>query len=326
MPGQKRTLSIFNFSRTQLKFLKYCLLFFLPIVVGYTILEILALNLPMNYKLFGNYLNTHSKSIQVMALGSSQMKNAFNPALSEKEAINFASTSQHHNEDFQILQQTRERLPNLQYILLEVSYNHLELPHHPSNYWKNSIYLKYYGVNAFDRTTYFNDKLVYLSNPEFYSLKLMKHYIYKTDNAKFNEYGFDTNNYDGAFTKLNYNEKEIASHSFRILNSKSLRIFKTNTAYLYKMLEYCRSENLKVIICTVPLYKTYLKERTPEIFHRRDSILQEIKKKYNNVSVLNEESDTLQFKVKDFVNENHLNPKGAKKFTELVNKMIDSLN
>ena len=87
-----------------------------------------------------------------------------------------------------------------------------------------------------------------------------------------------------------------------------------------------KEKNLNVIICTVPLYKTYLKKRNPNIVRRRDSILAVIEKKYDNVILLNKETDTLQFSAKDFLNENHLNPDGAKKFTALVNRKLDSLH
>ncbi len=326
MPDQKKTLSIFSFSGVQLRFLKYCMGFFIPLIIVYAILEILVLNIPINYKVFGNYLNKHASEIEVMALGSSQMKCGFNPALSVERAINLASTSQHHNEDFKILKGTINRIPNLKTVIIEVSYNHLELPHHPKDYWKNSVYLKYYGINTFERPTWVKDKLIYLANARFYSHKLMDHYFYKTDKSQLNEYGFDTNNYEGVFKKLNYDETKIAEHKFKIITREDLTIFNTNTVYLFKMIDFMKEKNLNVIICTVPLYKTYLNKRNPNIVRRRDSVLSEILKKYKNVTILDKETDTLQFTAKDFLNENHLNPDGAKKFTALVNRKLDSLH
>lgn len=326
MQDPRKTLSIFSFNKAQVRFLKYCFWFFIPVVIAYFILEMMVLNIPMNYKIFGQYLDQHAKELKVMALGSSQMKNAFNAALCDKEAINFGSTSQHHNEDFHIIQGTRDRTPNLKYVLLEVSYNHLELPHHPNDYWKNTIYLKYYGVNAFERRTNFKDKLVYLSNPPFYSIKLMDYYFYHTDKSILNEQGFDTNNYFGDFKKLNYDESKIAKHKLRIINRADLGILKTNTEYLYKMLDYLKKQNLNVIVCSTPLYKAYVVKRDTNIVRRRDSVLNIIKGKYDNVTILNKETDTINFKVKDFLNGNHLNPDGARKFTAMVNKVIDNIN
>ena len=92
------------------------------------------------------------------------------------------------------------------------------------------------------------------------------------------------------------------------------------------MLDYLKSEKLKVVVCTLPLYKTYLKKRNSNVVRRRDSVLNVIKKRYSNVIVLNNEEDTLHFGVTDFLNENHLNPDGAKKFTSFVNNSISVFN
>lgn len=326
MPAPKRTLSIFSFNKAQLRFLKYCVVFLIPVILAYIVLELLVLNIPINYKVFGHYLDKHSQEIEVLGLGSSQEKNGFNPALSDKSALNLGSTGQHHNEDFHILKGTIERLPKLKYVVMEVSYNHLELPHRPNDYWKNTIYLKYYDVNAFERPTWFKDRLVYLSNVHFYSYILMDYYVHKKDKAILNEYGYDTNDFEGAFSKLDYNESKIVNHKFRVINREDSIVFKKNTAFLFEMMDYMKSKDLKVIICTMPLYKTYVKKRLPGLVHRRDSVLDVIKKKYNNVVLLEEEADTINFTVKDFLNENHLNPDGAKKFTPLLNQKLDSLD
>lgn len=326
MPDPKKTSSIFSFSKAQLGFLKYCLAFFAPVVIAYAVLELLVLNIPINYKVFGQYFHAHAQEIEVMGLGSSQMKCAFNAALCHENAINFASTSQHHNEDFHILKGTIDRLPKLKTVVMEVSYNHLELPHHSTDYWKNSVYLKYYGVNAFERPIWAKDKLIYLSNARFYSHKLMDYYFYKTDKSQLNAFGFDTNNYYGAFKKLDYDETKIAQHKFKIITREDPTLFKANTAYLFDMLDFMKAKNLRVVVCTVPLYKTYLKERNPNIVKRRDSVLSIIAKKYSNVVILDKETDTLHFTVRDFLNENHLNPDGAAKFTALINRKLDSLH
>ena len=326
MPHQRKPSFIFNFSRAQTQLLKTCGLFFAPVIVVYFLLEHLILGVPTNYKIVGKQLDHHSQEIELMALGSSQMKCAFNPALSSKMAINFGSTSQHHNEDFEILKGTIQRLPKLKFVLMEVSFNHLELPHHPTDFWKNTVYLKYYNVNAFGRSTWFKDRLVYLSNPRFYSRKIYTYYFLRDANTQLNEFGFDTQNYRGSFQQLNYDEAKSAAHSFRISNRADESTLRKNTDYLYEMLDYMQQHNLKVIIATIPLYKTYLKKRKIPIVNRRDSVLALIEKKYKNVLLLREETDSLHFSVKDFLNENHLNPDGAKKFTALVNQKLDGFN
>ena len=92
------------------------------------------------------------------------------------------------------------------------------------------------------------------------------------------------------------------------------------------MLEYLQKEELNVVICTIPMYTTYLQQRTPEILERRNSVLQMIQKKYPKVRILNKETDTLNYNVKDFTNPSHLNPDGAKKFSQMLSKELEALN
>ena len=328
MPDFKKILSIFNFSKSIQEFLKYCVFFFTPVVMTYCLLEVLALQIPITFKVVGDYLESNSTKIELVALGSSQVKCSFNPALSHVPAINMASSSQHHKEDYLILKGVIDKLPKLKYILFEVSYMHLELPYHSQNYWKNNIYLNYYGINTFERQTYFKDKLIYLSHPRYFSSKIKDYYFAenKKNGEQLNEFGFDINKYYGSFHKLKYDTAQIKNKYFKIYTHENPDIFKKNTAFLFKMLDHMKEKKLKVIISTIPLYKTYLNKRNPNIVRRRDSVLSEILKKYKNVTILDKETDTLQFTAKDFLNENHLNPDGAKKFTALVNRKLDSLH
>lgn len=308
------------------QFIKYLLLFFIPVLLGYTIIEYLTLNLPAPYRINADIIEKEANSIEVLILGSSQMDNAVNPALLKQTALNLASGDQHHNTDFKLLQSLLPRLKNLETVVLEVSYSHFELPHNNTDFWKNSVYLKYYGVNCFDRNTYFKDKLIYLSFPEFYSKKIYSHYILGEERAGFNKFGFDTLNYEGQFKELNYDEKSIALvPRFKINSVQNLEIFKQNTALFLKMLDFLVEHNKNVIVCSTPMYKSYLPRRDLKILARRDSILQLVSKKYTRISFLTKEEDTLDFKVTDYWNQSHLNPSGAAKFTTLLQQKLNSL-
>ncbi|MCW9036409.1 hypothetical protein [Altibacter sp.] len=307
-------------------FVKYLLLFFLPVMVGYAVMECLTLGLPSGYKKHGDILKQKASQLQVLVLGSSQIKDAVNAAQLEPLTLNVASGDQHHNSDFKLLKALVPKLPNLQTVVLEVSYSHFELPHNGPNFWKNTVYLKYYDVNCFERATYFKDRLIYLSFPAFYSEKIYDHYIVQSDPAGYNSSGFDTLNYAGVFKKLNYDDSKIESRRFKINTEPDLAVFKNNTDYFLEMLDYLKAQNLQVVICHVPMYKSYLPVRHPEILHRRDSMMQVVSDRYSNVMVLDKETDTLQFSATHYWNQSHLNPNGAATFTKMLQKVLDSLH
>lgn len=322
MQDQKSNLSIFSFKKMQRNFLKRILVFFIPVVLLYIILELLVLQIPFNYVTTSAYFNSEKDEIEIIALGPSQTNSAVNPKFFDKSAISLASTSQHHNLDFKILKQTKDRLSKLEYVVLELSYSHLELPHNSKNFWKNNIYLKYYDVNAFERKTYFKDRLIYLTRPDIYSKHLTNHYIRKKEGPTLNKYGFNEKVNKGLFYSLEYSDSLIAFKNFKINISPNLKTFNHNTAFLYDMLDYIQKEDLKVIVCTMPLYKTYLDKRNPDILTRRDSILRLLPNKYNNVKIFERENDTVNFSTSDYINHNHLNPRGAKKFSKALNEFI----
>ena len=91
-------------------------------------------------------------------------------------------------------------------------------------------------------------------------------------------------------------------------------------------LNYLSEEDLAVVICKLPMYKTYHGRENPDILRRRDSVLQDALQKYPKVKLLDLETDTINFKVTDYWNQSHLNPDGAIKFTERLNELLNSLN
>lgn len=308
-------------------FIKYALLFFIPVILGYIVIECVTLSLPSSYEKNKILLHESSDDIQTLILGSSQMSHAINAILLSETSINLSSGNQHHDTDFKLLKALNTRLPNLKTVILEVSYSHFELPHNGKDFWKNSVFLKYYDINCYERRTYFKDKLLYLSFPGFFSDKIIDHYISKEDPAEFNKNGFDTINFNGLFKDLDYNERKIADVlRFKINTEENLDLFRNNTSLFFDMLEFLNEEGLNIIICNTPMYKTYLPKRNNSILKRRDSILSLVARQYPDILFLNKEEDTSLFNVKDYWNQSHLNPNGATKFTKLLDNELSKLH
>ena len=311
----------------QRKFLTYCLLFFVPVIAGYLVIEYFSSQLPSVFRANESYIEREQNKFETLVLGSSQMQSAINPEWLESPTLNIASGDQHHDTDFKLLQGIHERLPKLKTVVLEVSYSHFELPHNGKDFWKNSLYLKYYGINAFERNTYFKDRLLYLANPRFFSERIDEHFIQKQELVAYNEFGFNTKNYEGQFKVLGHNEEKIAKMpNFKINKVPNPYIFEINTALFHDMLNFLAEENYQVIITKVPMYKTYHPRKNPDILRRRDSVLQSVLQKYPNTQLLDLENNTVDFNVKDYWNQSHLNPDGAKKFTARLNQLLTPSN
>ena len=116
---------------------------------------------------------------------------------------------------------------------------------------------------------------------------------------------------------------ERLTKKIKINSIPELKLFKNNTTLFYEILDYLKENELNIIICKAPMYKSYLPKRNSEILKRRDSILNIIHLNYPNIIFLVKEEDTLNYNVFDYKNQSHLNPKGAKKFTGSLSKLLD---
>ncbi|MDX1461798.1 MAG: hypothetical protein R3359_01975 [Marinirhabdus sp.] len=282
--------------------------------------------MPSSYAALAEYMDDEAENIEVLVLGSSQMKSGINPEYISQPTLNLAAGNQHHDTDFKLLKQLIDRFPKLQTVVLETSYSHFELPHNGKRFWKNVIYLQYYGVNAFERPTYFKDRLIYLANPSFYSERLLDSYSDERRRYGFNSFGYDTLNFPGTFKNLQYDEKRIADlEIFKINTIPDALIFQENTALFHEMLSFLEAHEIQVVLCQPPMYKTYLPRRNPNILRRRDSVVRAAANHYPNVSVFALETDTLAFSVRDFWNQSHVNPRGGKTFSRLLDTHLQSL-
>ena len=304
------------------KFAKHTILFFIPVILGCVVLEAYTRKLPLRYTYIAEHLETNKDSIRVLVLGSSQMKNALNPEWLDIPGINMASGNQHINTDYKLYQGLKDRLPALETVVIELSYAHLELHQNKKEFWKNNIFHEYYDVNCFERPTWIKDRLIFFSNPPFYSDALYDFHFGEDEKPAFNSYGFDMNNYHDSFNKNKFLTDRIDSLSFQIPNKADIKLFSKNTDFLLNMLAGFKSDGHNVVIVTPPFYKTYLSKQNVEILKRRDSILENVEQQFTNVRLLELETDTVNFTVRDYKNHNHLNPDGARKFTSILNDFL----
>ncbi|MGB0788650.1 MAG: hypothetical protein ACPGQR_03855 [Marinirhabdus sp.] len=305
------------------KFYIAALLFFFPVVTVFLLVEHFTLQVPESYINRSVYLLEEKDNLEVLLLGSSQINDGINPALLSHPTINLASGNQHHDTDLKKLKQVRPRLPKLKTVLIEVSYSHFELPHNGKNWWKNSAFLKFYN---FERNTYFKDKFLYISNLDYYSERLIDYHIRGNNERHYNRFGFNVTNFPGQFEDHGYDLEVLDGCVFKINKIPNLRLFENNIKVFFEIMDYLREENLNVIICKAPMFNYYLRDRVPEILARRDSIVRYTLKNYPNTTLLDLETDTLSFTIRDYKNPSHLNPRGATVFSKRLQETLDDIS
>ena len=269
------------------------------------------------------------ENIDILILGSSHNQNAINPEIiNDFSCSNLACGGQDVRIDSALFNLVFEQLPKLQFVVFELSYHTLEYEN-KIMYSGNSLYLRFYNINLFNRGVNIKDYSIYLSNPKFYN-RFLNPFAKK---ISVNKYGFATDLFsDGSelhrFKKLKYNENVIlndtANKYIKRHKYEDVEAYNKNTLTISRMINECIKKDITPIIISPPVYKSYFNSYINSKEKRRKDFINKILLNYPYSVYIDYEQDN-RFKVTDFKNEDHLNPIGAKKFSRLLNDTINEI-
>ena len=86
------------------------------------------------------------------------------------------------------------------------------------------------------------------------------------------------------------------------------------------ILDYCNAHSIPVFLISAPMFSGYIALEKPEKLKRKEAYLQTLLER-PSVFYLDHEKD-VDFRVTDFKNDDHLNSRGAEKFTKKINQEI----
>jgi len=286
-------------------------LFLLPVIIIYFIIEFTLATMDLHEAIKNDFIEANAENIEILFLGSSQIERAINPKFLSKTTINLGNSSQIFFEDFELLKHFRPKLENLKVVVLEVSYDKLERDKShvlPIIDHKN---LKFYGVNTFGRSLKPQDYFLFHSNPDYFSHKLEMHFLNNSP-INLNQYGFDENKFDGAYSHANY---------VLIENVENKENYDENLETLHNIIQYCQAENLKILIYHPPTHYRYNKLRDPILVRKWKKLLADLDNNYEDLYFFIDDENK-KFSRKYFDDANHLNPNGAEKATKIVDSVI----
>lgn len=104
----------------------------------------------------------------------------------------------------------------------------------------------------------------------------------------------------------------------------SLPYYKGYIKELGNIIEYCKNNNIQIILLTSPTYYTYSENLNVKQLSLMNHLLDSLSKNNQNVFRADYLKDE-NFKQEDFYDGDHLRLQGAKKFTEILNHKLDSL-
>lgn len=301
------------------KFILKLIIFLLPLSVGLAGLEYIAFKSPNSYRYKDEFVMQHGDSIKTLILGSSHSFYGINPNFLENSSFNVANVSQDLKFDCYLLERYLKKCPNLQYVILPISYFSLSSPplDNGEEKFRIKFYEKYMGYN--DTTMNIFEKLEIYDIPIFQE-KISNYFKYKFCDVK--DFGFDSLGWATGyvFSKIDDNIENDAIKTIKRHTPQVGVFYVENILSLNKIAELCKNNNIKLYFITTPTLCEYHERLNSDVWNYTTSTVNEVCIKYN-ASYYNYIDDD-RFHSDDFFDIDHLCWQGTEKFSKILNDDI----
>lgn len=301
------------------KFVKHILLFILPFIIAGISFEILLRNIPNDYSYKKKYLDSKSNEIEVLFLGSSHVYRGINPEYSKFKSFNASHISQSLNFDLAILEKYRNNWSNLKYIVIPIDYFSMYTTlKNGIEKWRVKNYSIYYGIHK--ESDYKSNFEIFNNSFANNKKRLESFYYNNSTDVTCNKWGWGVKNSlkNNKQILIKTGEKAAKRHTVDINNNLC---FEDNIKTLNSVIEFAKNNKVKIIFFTSPAYKTYVAHLKQKQLNNTIHLITQLSSKNSNTvyyNLLNEKS----FIAEDFYDADHLNEKGAKKLTVIMDSLI----
>ena len=306
------------------RFIYKILLFFLPLffLVGY--IEYKLQNISNIYNTKHDYFEKQKKNIDVLILGNSQAFLGVNPEYLSCKAFNLAHFAQSLHYDKKLTEMHLNEMPDLKYVLIEMSYFSLWYQVNKSPFhWRDYYYYHFWNtplgrkdfldIRTFSYTALYNINNVKIFAKNKFKTKYMEGgdiapngwYYYSFPKSKAPNVLTEL---DGIF-KISYNNQMIKPE-----------LLKDNIKLLSNFINELQKKNIQVILFSTPVHYNYSKLFKNQIQKKNQMVIDSICHKFN-LKYLDYTYDK-RFTTNEFFDCDHLNTEGASKFTLLLNEDI----
>ncbi|CAI8913383.1 hypothetical protein [Chryseobacterium sp. IT-36CA2] len=296
------------------------LFFSIPLILFISFVEYSLRIIPNDYSYKEKYLSTKSSGIELLYLGNSHIYFGLNPEYSKYKSFNAAAISQTIDIDVEILNKYK-KWDSLKVIVLPVDYltMYFRLENQMDS-WRLKNYTLYYGFpskNIENHFELFNGKFSKNFN------RLTKYYFQEKNNIDCNKLGFGI---DYVFNKSENlkttSESAIKRHSININDPKYKSNFDQNTIVVDRLIKFAKQNKIKLIFVSTPVSKYYFNESNNVQMNKTlRFVISIVKDNASFCTYLNFMNDK-NFVDNDFFDGDHLNNKGAKKFTQMLDDEI----
>ncbi|MGF1556905.1 hypothetical protein [Paucihalobacter sp.] len=297
-------------------YLKHFFIFLLPIVIVFIGMEFLLRNIPNSYQFKADFMQKNAQDIEVLILGNSHSFYGVNPKYLEDSAFNLSHVSQSLEVDLATLRAYLPEMKQLKKIVLRLSYDTLfEVLSETDESWRYKDYRLYTDVDLNYKITHYSEVLSVSLKENI--KRLNNFYVKNIDALNCNVYGWG-NDASSVLSKdlISTGPKVAKKHT-----AETNFFLSQNLKSLNDIIELCQQNSIEVILVTFPCYNSYTENLNEYQLKTTIETGENMDRVFKNCTYLNFMNDD-RFKAEHFFDADHLNDKGAKLFSEILNTQL----
>jgi len=289
-------------------------IFLIPMFILLALMEYGIRLIPNAYSIKSNYIENNGDKISILILGHSHHFYGLNPEYMPQGTFNMANVSQMYNYDGLILEKYLDQLPNINSIVLPISYHSFydegtDMP------IINKNYLIYFGTGI-------NNKLsdyFHITSAPFKenSIKISDFISKKKSWLSSNELGFGLDFESKAPVGIQESAR-LAAQRHHVSNTD---FNQDNLNKFYQLIETSLDKNIKVILVSAPVSQSYYNALDEEVLDQIKIFTNSLVREKPYIQYFDFRQHP-EFQDEDFYDADHLNHQGAKKFSAALSLKI----
>jgi hypothetical protein len=277
--------------------------------------ELRLRHVPNEYSSTKAALDAKAGEIEVLVTGTSHAQNGVAPEFLDLPAFNIGYGSQSLHYDTQLVSKYADSMPNLKLVIFGLSYHSLEYRLVNSvERWRSGFYNLVYGIPSEDKEQPFT-----LNDYSYIALYTPKEAVRLASGGVLGAAELEAKRIQTP-TVITQGEVSEAFGKIRVQSHETQMRqvdLAANVAALERTCDVLKQRNVSVVFITVPTHHTYYDHINPKSYQRMQDTINEITEKYG-VPYFNYLRDE-RFTTDDFFNSDHLNRRGAEKFSRILN-------
>ena len=275
--------------------------------------------IPNSYSYKYNYVKTHGDSIKVLAIGHSQIYDGFDPIIFGNTAFNLGNSSQEFMDDYYIIRELLDDMPNLKVVILPIGYSDVSLPGSKYEISERGTYYHEYMNVDYDGQLPLKYRYEGLNIPKACS-KLYNYYVEHEDIVGCDSLG-KRNNYKLEDRTWKLEDNKVISKYYSLKSSTGFVI--RGEEFLEKIAIMLKGKDIVLVLVSPPYYHKSLKDLNKKQQAFADAFIKSFSLRHHAVFFNFQSSEN--FSDIDFFDEAHLSEFGATKFTKMLFDRIGAL-